>query len=114
MASRHSIPLPALALGVCVGYYLSSLVGFQLRFPPATTSILWPPNAFLTAALLLTAHRRWPVVLLSALPVHLFIQLQTDFPLPMILALFLTNCGEALLAAWGMCWMSDAPWRFDT
>jgi Mg2+-importing ATPase len=30
----------------------------MLRLPPATTSLLWPPNAFLTAVLLLSAPRR--------------------------------------------------------
>jgi signal transduction histidine kinase/integral membrane sensor domain MASE1 len=112
--SRHRITLPAIALGACAGYYLASLVGFQLRLPPATTSVLWPPNAVLTSALLLTSPRRWMAILLAVLPVHLFIQLQTDFPLPMILALFVTNCCEALLAAGGMYWLSDAPTRFDT
>jgi two-component system, LuxR family, sensor kinase FixL len=112
--SRRRLTVPAIALGTCAGYYLASIVGFQLRLPPATTSVLWPPNAILTAALLLTAPRHWAGVLLAVLPVHLFIQLQTEFPLPLILALFVTNCCEALLAAGGVCWLSDAPSRFDT
>src|SRR5262245_25264327 len=111
---RPRIPLPALALGACAGYYLASLVGFQLRLLPATTSVLWPPNAILTCALLLAPPRRWPIILIAVLPVHLFIQLQTEFPLPLILALFVTNCLEAVLAAGGMNWLSDAPTRFDT
>ena len=111
---RPRIPLPVLALGACAGYYLGSLVGLQLRLPPATTSVLWPPNAILTCALLLAPPRRWPIILLAVLPVHLLIQLQTDFPLPLIVALFVTNCLEALLAAGGMHWLSDAPTRFDT
>jgi signal transduction histidine kinase/integral membrane sensor domain MASE1 len=112
--SRERITLPAIALGACAGYYLASLVGFQLRLPPATTSVLWPPNAVLTSALVLAPPRRWAAILLAVLPVHLFIQLQTEFPLPMIVALFVTNCCEALLAAGGMYLLSDAPTRFDT
>jgi C4-dicarboxylate-specific signal transduction histidine kinase/integral membrane sensor domain MASE1 len=114
LGSRRQLTVPAIALGTCAGYYLASIVGFQLRLPPATTSVLWPPNAILTAALLLTAPRYWAVILLSVLPVHLLIQLQTEFPLPLILALFVTNCTEALLAAGGVYWLTDAPSRFDT
>ena len=34
-------------------------LGSVLRFPPAVTSVIWPPNALLTAALLLVPPRRW-------------------------------------------------------
>ncbi len=112
--TRHRITLPAIALGACLGYYLGSVIGLQLRLPSATPSVLWPPNAILTSVLVLTFPRRWLVILLAVLPVHLFIQLQTDFPRLMVLALFCTNCAEALLGAGGMWWLSDAPWRFDT
>ena len=94
--------LPAIALATCGGYYLGSLVGLQLRIPPATTSIFWPPNAVLTAALVLTWPRRWPIILLSALPAHVYLQLHTGWPLTMILGLFVTNCLEAVIAAGGM------------
>ncbi len=114
LGSRHRISLPAIALGACAGYYLGSIVGFQLRLPPATTSVLWPPNAILTSALLLSSPRQWPVILLAVLPVHLFIQAQMEFPLAMILALFVTNSSEAVIAAAGAHWLSDAPTRFDT
>jgi len=111
---RSRIPLPLIAFGACAGYYLPSLVGFELRLLPATTSVLWPPNAILTCALLLAPPKRWPIILIAVLPVHLFIQLQTDFTLPLVLALFVTNCLEAVIAAGGMHWLSDAPTRFDT
>jgi signal transduction histidine kinase/integral membrane sensor domain MASE1 len=54
------------------------------------------------------------VILLAVLPIHLFIQLQTEFPPPLIVALFVTNCSEAVLAAGGIWWLSDAPARIDT
>jgi signal transduction histidine kinase/integral membrane sensor domain MASE1 len=104
----------AIAASTCAAYYAGSLVGLQLRLPPATTSILWPPNAVLTSALLLTPPRRWGWLLLSVLPVHVWIQLPTGRPVPMILSLFVTNSFEALLAAGGMHLLSDVPWRFDT
>src|SRR6185503_11089021 len=111
---RQSVAVPAIAVGACAGYYLASVVGFQLRLPPATTSVLWPPNAVLTAALLLTPPRRWPIILLAVLPVHLVIQLQTEFPLAMILSLFVTNAMEAVVAAGLLYRLSDAPTRIDT
>src|SRR5262245_34062306 len=96
---RQRLLTGAIALGACLAYYVGSRVGLQLRFPPATTSVLWPPNAILTSILVLNPPRRWPLVLLATLPVHLWIQLPTGWPLTMILTLFVTNCGEALLAA---------------
>jgi two-component system sensor kinase FixL len=113
-STRPRIPIPALAVAACAGYYLASLIGLQLRFPPATTSVLWPPNAVLTAALVLTPPRRWFAILLPVLPVHILIQSVTGWPLSMILALFVTNCSEALIAAGAMSLFTDTPWRFDT
>jgi len=113
-STRLKIAVPALAVATCAGYYLGSLIGLQLRFPPATTSILWPPNAILTSALVLAPPRRWFAILLLVLPVHLLIQIGTGWPLSLILALFVTNCSEALIAAGGMTLLTNPPWRFDT
>jgi signal transduction histidine kinase len=113
-STRLNISVPALAAATCAGYYLGSLIGLQLRFPPATTSILWPPNAILTAALVLAPPRRWFAILLPVLPVHILIQVSTGWPLSLILALFVTNCSEALIAAGGMTLLTNTPWRFDT
>lgn len=113
-STRLRIAVPALAAATCAGYYLGSLIGLQLRFPPATTSILWPPNAILTAALVLAPPRRWFAILLPVLPIHILIQMGTGWPLSLILALFATNCSEALLAAGGMTLLTNTPWRFDT
>lgn len=103
-----------LALLVCVGYYVGANIGFILRFPPATPSVMWPPNAILTATLLLTPPRRWWIYLLAALPAHLAAELGAGWPTSLVLALFTTNCSEALLAAAGVRWLSDAFVRFDT
>ena len=45
-----------LVLGVFVfaGYYLGTRLGLALTFMPNPISVLWPPNAILFAALLLT------------------------------------------------------------
>ena len=100
-------------LAVAGAYYAGANIGFILRFPPATPSVMWPPNAILTAALLLTAPGRWWLYLLAALPAHLLSELGA-LPLPLVLALFVTNCSEAVIAAVGVRWFSAAPDRFDT
>ena len=108
---RHTA---AAALLVAVAYYVGANFGFILRFPPSTPSVLWPPNTILTAALLLTPPRRWWIYLLAALPAHLVAELGEAWPISLVLALFATNCSEALIAAAGVRWFSDAPGRFDT
>lgn len=104
----------AVAFLVCVGYYVGANIGFILRFPPATPSIMWPPNAILTATLLLVPPRWWWLYLLAAFPAHLAAELGLAWSPSLVLALFITNCSEALLAAGGVRWLSDAPVRFDT
>ncbi len=111
---RRRLTLPVVALAACLGYYLGSLIGLRLTLPPATTSILWPSNAFLTAVLVFTAPKRWPLVLLPVLPLHVLIQQPTGWPMALILALFVTNCLEAVIAAGGMHLLSDTPWRINT
>src|SRR5262249_10943873 len=99
---------------VATAYYAGSKLGFVLRLPPTVPSVLWPPNAILTATLLVVRPRHWPIYLLAVFPVHLLVQLPMDWPLAMILGLFVTNCSEALIAAWGMRRFSDDPTRVDT
>ena len=109
-----TIQLAAGALAVSLGYYLGANLGLILRFPPATPSVMWLPNAILTATLLLTPPRRWWIFLLAALPAHLVAELGIIGEWPLVLALFVTNCSEALIAAVLVRRFSDAPGRFDT
>jgi signal transduction histidine kinase len=81
------------------GYYLGAKLGFALTFHPHPVSVLWPPNAILVAALLLTPVRIWWLVLLAAFPAHLATQLQSDVPPRMIFCWFVSNSCEALLGA---------------
>jgi integral membrane sensor domain MASE1 len=46
------VPLLLAAVTVAAGYYVGVQIGLALTFPGVTTSVLWPPNAILTAALL--------------------------------------------------------------
>src|SRR5580765_70368 len=101
-------------LAIALAYYAGANIGFILRFPPLTPSVLWPPNSILTAALLLTPVRRWWLYLLAALPAHLLAEAQAGLPMPLVLLLFATNCSEALLAAACVRRWSDEPTRLDT
>src|SRR3954470_713433 len=104
----------ATALLVGVGYYIGANIGFLLRLPPAIPSVVWPPNSILTATLLLVPRKRWWIYLLAVLPAHLAAELPAGWPLPLVLALFATNCSEALIAALCLRRFSDAPARVDT
>lgn len=111
--SRRLEPLQIM-LAVGLAYYVGSVVGLSMRVPPATTSVMWPPNALLTAALLLAPPRYWWACLLGAFLSHLVVQEGVGWPLGLIGLLFLTNCSEALIGAIGLRKASDAPTRFDT
>jgi two-component system, LuxR family, sensor kinase FixL len=104
----------ALALLVFSAYYIGATFGFALKLPSSTPSVMWPPNAILTVALLFTPVRRWPIVLLAALPAHLVIQLRAAWSPSLVAALFLTNCSEAVMAAGTIRLLSDDPARMDT
>jgi integral membrane sensor domain MASE1/nitrogen-specific signal transduction histidine kinase len=103
----------ALAVFAGVSYGTGVLVGLLLRLPGSTPSVLWPPNAILTAFLLLIAPRRWWVVFLGAAVAHFAVELQV-WPAPLTAAILLTNCSEALIAAGFVRLVSDRPDRFDT
>ena len=111
---RHSTQQGVLFVVVAAGYYLGGLVGLELRLPPATTAMLWPPNAVLTVALLATPFRSWPICLAGALAAHLTVQLPTDRPLSLIAALYFTNCSEALIAAACLRRTENGLPRFDS
>jgi PAS domain S-box-containing protein len=106
--------LAAGALAVSLAYYFGARIGFALTLHPHPVSTLWPPNAILLAALLLTPIRTWWIVLLAALPAHLIVELQSGVPMPMVLAWFLSNCSEALIGAAGVRCFVSRPVRLDS
>jgi signal transduction histidine kinase/integral membrane sensor domain MASE1 len=117
-ALARALPLRrglAIAVAVGVSYYLGTQVGFVLRFPPLTPSVVWPPNSILTATLLLVAPRRWWICLLGALPAHVIALHSVGWmPSPAVLGFFVTNCSEAMIGAGIVRWFSDAPNRLDS
>ena len=122
------LPLPALSraavllqsgspltigLAAAAAYYAGSVLGLQLRIPPATPSVLWPPNAILTVLLLFVPPARWWSVLGGAAIAHFAVGLQVWSP-AFVATIFLTNCTEAALAAGGVRYFSQDATRFDT
>ena len=92
---------------IAVAYYVGARVGGVLKFEALTPSVVWPPNAILTATLLLSAPRRWPLYLAAALPAHVAF-LFGRMPTSLLLAVFLTNCSEAMLAAGSVRYFAGA------
>ena len=98
---------------VGVAYYVGARIGLALTMRSQPVSTLWPPNAILLAALLLTPARIWPFVLLGALPAHFLVELSGGIPLPMVASWFVSNCSEALLGA-ALMRVVDASPRLDS
>lgn len=97
-----------------VAYYLGAQFGFSLRFPGSPLSVIWPPNAIVLAALLLVPTRTWWLLLLAVLPAHMLVEYQNGLEPLTIVGLYLTNCGQAVLGAAGVRWLSGGPPRLDT
>lgn len=110
---RHNLSHGTLIAGLWVfaGYYLGAKIGFALTFEPRPVSVLWPPNAILTATLLLTRPQSWWIILLAALPAHWAAQLESQVPPLMILSWFISNCCEALIGAGLARYLIDGPVR---
>jgi two-component system, LuxR family, sensor kinase FixL len=104
----------AVATAVGIAYWGGAQLGLALTFPPATTSVMWPPNAILTAALLLVPPRLWWICLAAAFPAHVILEIRAGFSPWLMTLLFLTNCSEALIAATAMRVARQLPVRFDT
>lgn len=84
---------------VAISYYTGSKLGFFLTPNGTPISAFWPANAILLAGFLLIPVRAWWSLLLTLLPVHFLVQLQTGIPVLPALGWFVGNTGEALLGA---------------
>src|ERR1700755_2358442 len=107
---RGSAPGPVrVFLLVAALYYAGARVGLAFTFAPLPISVLWPPNALLTGALILTPARWWWAALAGALPAHLLAELPAGVPVPMVLYWFVSNSVEALIGAGLVCRFSRLP-----
>jgi PAS domain S-box-containing protein len=100
LRSRLAAVWPPLV--VALGYYAGAKIGFALTLHPNPVSTLWPPNAILLAALVLTARQSWPPILLATFAVHVAAELSSGVPLMMVLCWFISNSAEAVLGAAGV------------
>jgi PAS domain S-box-containing protein len=98
---------------VFVGYILGAKLGLALTFQPYPVSVLWPTNALLLAAMLLTPFRAWWFLVLCAFPAHLLAELQSGVPIEMVLCWFVSNASEALIGAAGTRLLVGPSAKFD-
>jgi two-component system sensor kinase FixL len=101
------------ALVLVVAYYLGVKIGFAFTLEPNAVSLMWPPNAIVLAALLLSPQRHWGWLAAAILPVHLVVQLSGGVPLSMSLCWYVSNLTEALLGAWIIRELVNRTPRFD-
>jgi len=87
------------ALVTAAGYWLGTQVGLLLTPTGLAFAVMWPPNAMLLAAFMLTPRSWWPLSLLAILPVHLATQVWNGIPVATAIGWFFTNTGEAIVAA---------------
>lgn len=112
---RNASVLPVLrALAVSIAYFLGAEIGFALTPQPQPVSTLWPPNAILLGALVLTPRRSWPLLIAAAFPAHLLSELNSGVPVGMLLSWFVSNCAEALIGAAIILRYIDRPVRLDS
>ena len=88
------------ALLTAAAYWLGTQIGLLLTPSQLAVSLMWPPNALLLSALLLTPRRNWPWYVLAVLPVHLLTQVSHGIPLVTSVGWFATNISEALIGAY--------------
>ena len=105
----------ALAISVAAAavYYVGARIGLEPRLPPATTPVLWPPNALLAALPLYVPPARWWSVLAGAAIVHGVVQLPVWSP-DFVAAIFSPTAARALIAAVVIRLLGDSSGQFDT
>jgi len=96
---RHLVRSALAAVSVSLAYFIGAKIGFALTFQPHPVSTLWPPNAILFAALLLSPVRSWWLLLVAVFPAHVLTQVNAGVPFPMMLCWYISNCTEALISA---------------
>jgi PAS domain S-box-containing protein len=99
-APRSTLLLRSLVLGVT--YYLGVMLGLLFIFPSSYISVMWLPNTFLLAALLVSPPRHWAWLLLVGFPFHLLAHVQQGVATVDATLYYVFNCAIVLTAAGGM------------
>ena len=128
LPSRHHRPQFSLGLSlpsyarllvtvvlICGGYYVGGILGIRARLSSTGSSALWPPNAILLAALLLTPIREWWIYLLATLATHLHLTstFQGNVPLLVMLCQVVANSFQVVIAALAVRRFTIPSPRFD-
>jgi two-component system, LuxR family, sensor kinase FixL len=90
------------AVVLAVSYYAGAKAGFALTPESYPVSMLWPPNALVLAALLLSPPSSWAFLIATVFPAHLVAELAGDVPLSMVCCWYVSNVSEALIGAVGI------------
>jgi PAS domain S-box-containing protein len=98
---------------VGLAYYAGAKMGFALTFQPHPVSVLWLPNSILLAGFLLMPIRKWWLLLATAFPAHIAVELGSGVPWTMVLCWFISNCFEAAFGATAIRVFCKEPVRFD-
>jgi integral membrane sensor domain MASE1 len=104
----------SISILVGIAYYVGAKMGFALTFKPHPVSVMWLPNSILLAAFVLMPVSKWWLLLLTAFPAHIAVELGSGVPWTMVLCWFISNCFEAVFGAAAMRIFSKAPIRFDS
>ena len=94
----HRLPVRAVLFALI--YFLTALLSRAFSFPAASFATLWLPGGLMTACLLLTPLRDWPVYLLAALPTHLLHYPLYGHPMSLSLLFFFSSSLESVTGAW--------------
>lgn len=81
-----------------VGYYLTAVFAIRFTIMPEGIAIMWPPNAILLAALLLSPHKNWWLFLIAAAIAEFAADLGS-FPVWQIFGFIAVNLFEGLFSA---------------
>jgi two-component system, LuxR family, sensor kinase FixL len=86
-------------LVLCAAYYAGVALGFLFIFPSSYISVMWLPNTFMVAALVLSAPRHWAWLLLIVFPVHLLAHAQQDVTMVHATLYYVFDCAIVLTMA---------------
>jgi two-component system sensor kinase FixL len=114
VGAQHRVRWATAALLLAAAYYFGAKLGLALTLSPHPISTLWPPNAILLSALLLSPVRSWPWFVLATFPAHLAVEHAAGIPMPMVLCWFISNWTEAMIGAVAMRRVAALPLRLDT
>ncbi len=111
--------IPSTLLRNLVGFsvfLLAYLAAFHysLAFSTSATAPFWFPDSVLLCALLSTRRSWWWALLLSIIPIRVFVEVYPGLPLWFDVSMFLADAAKAVLSAWLLQRFLADPIRFNS